>query len=252
MNPIELGKFLAKLRNEKKLTQDDLANMLYIDKRKISRWECGNCTPDFDMLIKLSEILDVSLYELSICKRLDKEKLSDKVINKFKSIKDLKKYKLRNILKIILLCFLFLLLIITTIFTIKNYKTIQVYSLESLDENYKIEGNIIRIKDNVLFNIRGIDIKDNDVKKDISNKCEYIIYNSRNERLFQYYKSNTFINIIDKEQPYRMIKNNIKNNSILIFEISCNNKRISFNFKLNKNYENNLLDFNNNINDISK
>ena len=133
MNPIELGKFLAKLRNEKKLTQDDIANMLYIDKRKISRWECGNCTPDFDMLIKLSEILDVSLYELSICKRLDKEKLSDKVINKFKSIKDLKKYKLRNILKIILLCFLFLLLIITTIFTIKNYKTIQVYRLKKAE-----------------------------------------------------------------------------------------------------------------------
>ena len=62
MNPIELGKFIAKLRNEKKLTQEELAEKLYIDKRKISRWECGNSIPDFDMLIKLSEILDVSLY----------------------------------------------------------------------------------------------------------------------------------------------------------------------------------------------
>ena len=86
MNSIELGKFLANLRNEKGLTQQELADKLYIDKRKVSRWECGTSIPEFDILIKLSEILDVSLYELSICKRLNKEKLSTKTINKFKSI----------------------------------------------------------------------------------------------------------------------------------------------------------------------
>ena len=252
MNPIELGKFLAKLRNEKKLTQDDLANMLYIDKRKISRWECGNCTPDFDMLIKLSEILDVSLYELSICRRLDKEKLSDKVLNKFKSIKDLKKYKLKNILKTFLLCFLFLLLIITTVFTFKNYKTIQIYSLESLDKNYKIEGNIIRIKDNVLFNIKGINTDSNNAKKITSNECEYTIYNSDYERVFHYYNSINLGNTISKHYPYKIVENYLSNNAIMTFEIVCNNNKKTFNVKVNKIYENNIFDFNNNINDISK
>ena len=66
MNPIELGKFIASLRAEKNLTQEELAEILFIDKRKVSRWECGTSTPEFDMLIKLSEILDVLLYELSM------------------------------------------------------------------------------------------------------------------------------------------------------------------------------------------
>ena len=34
MNPIELGKFLANLRNEKNLTQEELADKLFIDKKK--------------------------------------------------------------------------------------------------------------------------------------------------------------------------------------------------------------------------
>ena len=96
MNPIELGKFIASLRNEKNLTQEELAEILYIDKRKISRWECGTSVPEFDMLIKLSEILDVSLYELSISKRIENEKLTRKIINKFKTIKDYKKYTCCN------------------------------------------------------------------------------------------------------------------------------------------------------------
>ena len=252
MNPIELGKFLAKLRNEKKLTQDDLANMLYIDKRKISRWECGNCTPDFDMLIKLSEILDVSLYELSICRILDKEKLSDKVLNKFKSIKDLKKYKLKNILKTFLLCFLFLLLIITTVFTIRNYKTIQIYSLESLDKNYSIEGNIIRIKDNVLFNIRGINTDSNNAKMISNNECEYTLYNNKNKRVFHHYNEIDLSGTISNHFPYKVVENYLTDNGVMTFEIICDNNKKSFNIEINKIYENRIFDFNNNINDISK
>ena len=114
MNPIELGKFIAKLRNEKKLTQEELAEKLYIDKRKISRWECGNSIPDFDMLIKLSEILDVSLYELSICKRIENESLNRKIINKFKSIKDLNKYNGKAKLKFIIIFILLIVLLIST------------------------------------------------------------------------------------------------------------------------------------------
>ena len=91
MNPIELGKFIANLRNEKHITQEELADKLFIDKRKISRWECGTSLPEFDMLIKLSEILDVSLYELSICQRIEDETILEKAKTKIRSIKDLKR-----------------------------------------------------------------------------------------------------------------------------------------------------------------
>ena len=83
---IELGKFLAKLRQEKGITQEKLAEILNIDKRKISRWETGSSMPEFDMLIKLSEILDISLYELSICQKIKDKNLIEKMKIKFKSL----------------------------------------------------------------------------------------------------------------------------------------------------------------------
>ena len=161
MSPIELGKFIANLRNEKNLTQEELAEKLFIDKRKVSRLECGTSTPEFDMLIKLSEILDVSLYELSICKKLDKEKLGTKVINKFKSIKDLKRYNLKKIIKITLVTILIIFSIFTAIFTFKNYGTVEIYELKSLDEEYFIEGQFIVIENNLKININNVARKDN-------------------------------------------------------------------------------------------
>ena len=238
MNPIELGKFIAKLRQDKKLTQDDLANMLYIDKRKVSRWECGTSTPEFDMLIKLSEILDVSLYELSICKKLDKEKLGTKVINKFKSIKDLKRYNLKKIIKITLVTILVIFSIFTAIFTFKNYGTVEIYELKSLDENYDINGRFITIKNNILININNISQNNNFLK--VNKNCVYSIDDNNKKRLF--HLSNNDTNTLNDDLNFfKYIKNKKFEKSILLFHISCPDNDNSFNFKLNKIYDNKLF-----------
>ncbi len=151
MNPIELGKFIASLRNEKNLTQEELAEKLFIDKRKISRWECGTSIPELDMLIKLSEILDVSLYELSIAKRIENDTLTKKVINKFKSIKDFKKYKLKKKIKMIILIIFFIIFLITSTYTIKYNDTVEIYKLKSIDDKYYLNGDYIRAKDYTLL-----------------------------------------------------------------------------------------------------
>ncbi|OIK72304.1 transcriptional regulator, partial [Oenococcus oeni] len=39
----------------------DLAGKLFISRQAISKWESGETTPDLNNLIKLSELLDVSL-----------------------------------------------------------------------------------------------------------------------------------------------------------------------------------------------
>lgn len=41
MNQIEIGKFIAKCRKEKKLTQMQLAEKLNITDRAVSKWETG-------------------------------------------------------------------------------------------------------------------------------------------------------------------------------------------------------------------
>lgn len=46
MNQAKIGKFLAELRKENGMTQEQLAEKLNVARRTISRWETGNNMPD--------------------------------------------------------------------------------------------------------------------------------------------------------------------------------------------------------------
>ena len=64
MNQIKIGKFIAKIRKEKKLTQKQLADELGITDRAISKWENGKSMPDLSLLKPICNILDISINEL--------------------------------------------------------------------------------------------------------------------------------------------------------------------------------------------
>lgn len=46
------------------MTQKDLANKLFVSINAVSKWERDLCFPDISVLIPLSEILKVNLYDL--------------------------------------------------------------------------------------------------------------------------------------------------------------------------------------------
>ena len=85
MDQAKIGKFIAKLRKEKNMTQNELAKSLEITDRAISKWENGRGMPDLSLLTPLCEILGVSINELLSGERLDKkdyqEKLEENFIN---------------------------------------------------------------------------------------------------------------------------------------------------------------------------
>lgn len=64
MNQQKVGKLLKELRNEKGMTQEQLAEMLGVSNRSISRWENGVTMPDFDLLIQMAEFYDVEIGEI--------------------------------------------------------------------------------------------------------------------------------------------------------------------------------------------
>jgi len=64
MNQENIGKFIAALRKEKKLTQEQLAEKLGVNNRSVSRWENGTCMPDYAVLPMLANELGVSAAEL--------------------------------------------------------------------------------------------------------------------------------------------------------------------------------------------
>lgn len=59
-----IGKFIQELRKEKGLTQKELAEIIGVSDKTISKWENGNSSPDTSMLLSLSEALDATVNEL--------------------------------------------------------------------------------------------------------------------------------------------------------------------------------------------
>lgn len=76
MDATKCGAFIAKLRNEREMTQKDLSEVLNVSDKAISRWETGKGYPDVSSLMALSEFFSVSVNELLSGKRIDIEKLS--------------------------------------------------------------------------------------------------------------------------------------------------------------------------------
>lgn len=59
-----LGKRIQELRKSKKLTQEELAEMVGIGTPNISYFETGKFSPSVETLEKLAKALDVEIYEL--------------------------------------------------------------------------------------------------------------------------------------------------------------------------------------------
>lgn len=64
MDLIKIGKFIADIRKSKNITQEQLAEKLYITDRAVSKWERGLSLPDVDKMLDLCNILDISVNEL--------------------------------------------------------------------------------------------------------------------------------------------------------------------------------------------
>lgn len=61
---METKEILAALRQKFHLTQDELAQKLFVTRQAVSRWETGETTPNTETLKRLSKLFDVSINTL--------------------------------------------------------------------------------------------------------------------------------------------------------------------------------------------
>lgn len=64
MNSEIFSQNLRRLRLEKKLTQEQLANILGVSVQSVSRWECGNSLPDVMLLPDIARLYGVTIDDL--------------------------------------------------------------------------------------------------------------------------------------------------------------------------------------------
>ena len=108
MDLIKIGHFLAELRHEQKLTQEQLGEILCVTNKTVSRWETGNYLPPVEMLHILSEYYSVSINEILAGKRLTESVFTVK--DKVEFFK--KKWKKENLFSVII-C----LIVVSVLFT---------------------------------------------------------------------------------------------------------------------------------------
>ena len=58
------GAVIRKLRESKKMTQEELAGKLFVSSKAVSKWETGHGFPDISLLEPLADALDISVIEL--------------------------------------------------------------------------------------------------------------------------------------------------------------------------------------------
>lgn len=141
MDVVKIGKFIASLRKEKKITQQELSEKLIISRENVSKWERGVNMPTPETLLKLSEIFEVSINEILSGERKN-EKNNEKIDNISLEILIDSNKKRRKLVITFVLIIILILLIFLVYYFINTYNTIYVYRVAGENENFSFNEGI--------------------------------------------------------------------------------------------------------------
>ena len=82
---MNLGEKLFELRKSKNLTQDDVAEKLEVTRQTISKWETNQSTPDFDKIVPLCNLYEITPNEL-LMKERQKENSQNEQENNYENM----------------------------------------------------------------------------------------------------------------------------------------------------------------------
>ena len=81
MDQIKIGRFISECRKNKGLTQMQLAEMLSITDRAVSKWENGKAMPDSSIMLDLCRILGISVNDLLCGERVTMKNYNSELEN---------------------------------------------------------------------------------------------------------------------------------------------------------------------------
>ena len=119
------GENVKTLRKQKGFSQEELATRLHVVRQTISKWEKNLSVPDADTLIRLAEILEVSVSELLGVKIENENTASDVAeqlsrINEQLAIKNRRSRRIWKIVAIILAAIVLINIFIAVFFSVPN------------------------------------------------------------------------------------------------------------------------------------
>ncbi len=184
------------------MTQDDLSKKLYVDRSMVSKWERGLFIPKYDVILKLSNLFDVSVNELYYGERQNDEnktQVSEVTIN---IIKDNR----RKIKRIVLCGISFIIILFLSFFIyyfVNTYKSIKVYTISGESDTFGIyDGIIVVSKEKSYIQLGSID------------KLKAVDIN--NVRLY-YKKGNKDYTIFSNSETSKLLTNNFSHSELFSY-----------------------------------
>ncbi len=169
MDQDKSGKFIAKLRKEKNMTQEGLAEKMGVSINAVSKWERGLSFPDVSLYKKICKELGISIEELINGEKDNSDEAKEKAI--FSTIKETNKIKKNSKKILIVLSSLFLIIICGLIYYNKNLRVNLISDSDNLYDvaidylrNYEFQNNPdSKMKDfNVFYSYHGFGIEERD------------------------------------------------------------------------------------------
>lgn len=220
MNQEKIGKLIKYLREQKKMTQDELAEKLYVDRTLISKWEKGKTSLTSEHLKLLSKYFEVSTDEILSGELLTRDN-KDKITNIKYEIYDTN-MKLKKTFKTLLIISFFILIIFLSFFFITFYNSVSIYYINGSSNNVSInDGILIKMKDYIILKM------DVNSEEDIKEMSLYYKDKKSNDKSIISLENGNSIYIVDyiDNQDYFDFKNinNILKNMYLIVDFENNN-----------------------------
>ena len=107
MNKVKFGAYIKESRLSKKYTQQDLADLLFVDVSTVSKWERGVSYPDITLVPDICRVLDISEHELIASSRDESYRKMKIAAKKFNNMKKSTFWTLNIVYAIaILTCFI--------------------------------------------------------------------------------------------------------------------------------------------------
>lgn len=127
------GQFIAQLRTERGLTQDELGPLIGTGGKTVSKWERGQNVPDIYFIKRMAETFDVTITEILNGER--DAHVSPRFIRMYENKKI--RYTFFVIVGMFMIFFFALLM-----YFCNNYDKFKLYKFNGSGENYKLTGNI--------------------------------------------------------------------------------------------------------------
>ena len=149
MNQEKIGKFIAKKRKEKNLTQIQFAEKLGVSDRSVSNWENGKNMPDMSLFPIISKELNITINDLMSGEIVEKKEYQQKFEENIIYTIDKKVKKENRLLKIILLTLFIIFFVLVMFVSIESiYMKSNINSYPLIQKNYYDD---IHVNDNQYF-----------------------------------------------------------------------------------------------------